>query len=199
MSTKASNTWCTRMTEDLLPSSDANVRDSNVVLAVDLDGTLCRTDTLHECLLHLVANEPKKLLNLPGWLADGRAGFKARLLDIVGTEPSNLPLNEAVMETVRTAREEGRRTALVSASDHRQVTAVAEATGLFDEAYGSAEGKNLKGPAKAAFLIERFGAKGFDYIGDSRADLPVWAAARVAITVGAGQGLARHLLGPGGL
>jgi len=92
---------------------------------------------------------------------------------------------------VRAARAAGRRTALVSAADHRQVTAVAETTGLFDEAYGSAEGQNLKGAAKAAFLTEHFGAKMFDYIGDSKADLPVWAAARKAITVQTNTGL-RH-------
>ncbi len=163
--------------------------DRSVALAVDLDGTLCRTDTLHEALLALAASKPLQLLNLPGWLAEGRAGLKARVADHGVIAPEDLPFNEAVVEMVRAARETGRRTVLVSAADHRQVTAVAEATGLFDEAYGSAEGLNLKGQAKADFLTERFGL--FDYVGDSTADLPVWAAARRAITVQAGQGL-RH-------
>ena len=39
---------------------------------VDLDGTLCRTDTLHEALLRLVAMDPAKLFRLPGWLAAAR-------------------------------------------------------------------------------------------------------------------------------
>ena len=90
-----------------------------------------------------------------------------------------------------TARAEGRQVALVSAADHRQVTAIAEATGLFDEAYGSAEGTNLKGAEKARFLTQHYGEKGFDYVGDSRADVPVWGAARQAITVGADAGLRR--------
>lgn len=160
-----------------------------VALVVDLDGTLSRTDTLHEMLLSLMATDPLKLIHLPGWIREGRAGLKARLADHGIVPADDLPLNEAVLECVRAAREAGRRTALVSAADHRQVTAVAEATGLFDEAYGSAEGRNLKGDAKAAFLTDHFGAKLFDYIGDSRADLPVWRAARRAITVQAGQGL----------
>ena len=159
--------------------------DTNITLVVDLDGTLSRTDTLHEALLSLVANDPMKLFRLPGWLAEGRAGLKARLADQGVIDPESLPLNETVIETIRAARAEGRRTALVSAADHRQVTAVAEATDLFDEAYGSAEGRNLKGDAKAAFLNDHFGPKMFDYIGDSKADIPVWAAARSAITVGA--------------
>lgn len=156
-----------------------------VPLVVDLDGTLCRTDTLHEALLAMVSRQPLTLLSLPGWLREGRAGLKARVADAGILPPEALPMNEAVIGLIEAARTEGRPVALVSAADHRQVTAVAEATGLFDEAYGSAEGTNLKGEEKARFLIERYGAQGFDYVGDSKADLAVWAKARHAITVGA--------------
>ena len=135
------------------------------VLVSDLDGTLCRTDTLHEAILNLAARDPLQLFFLPSWLMKGKAELKAKLADRGVLDPSGLPLNEDVIETLKAARSEGRITALVSASDHRQVTAVAEATGLFDEAYGTAEGRNLKGSAKAEFLAEHFGEKGFDYIG----------------------------------
>ena len=174
------------------PVTEPQTTDTQgVPLVVDLDGTLCRTDTLQEGVLALIANRPLALLQLPGWLSEGRAGLKARLADQGVVAPDELPMNDAVVEMINVARDEGRRTALVSAADHRQVTAVAAATGLFDEAYGSAEGQNLKGDAKAAFLTQHFGPKMFDYVGDSRADLPVWAAARRGITVRAGQGL-RH-------
>lgn len=163
--------------------------EREIALVVDLDGTLCRTDTLHEAILRQTASNPLTLARIPGWMREGRAGVKARLADIAVLDPDELPLNEAVVECVRAAREAGRKTALVSAADHRQVTAVAEATGLFDEAYGSAEGRNLKGAEKAAFLTEHFGPGMFDYIGDSKADLPVWQAARRAITVQASPGL----------
>lgn len=160
------------------------VQDSgDITLVVDLDGTLCLSDTLHESLLALAGTRPWKLLQVPKWLSEGRAGFKARIADEGVVPPDELPMNEGVIALVRAARAEGRRTALVSAADHRQVTAVAEATGLFDEAYGSAEGTNLKGEAKAAFLTEHYGPKMFDYVGDSEADLPVWHAARQAISV----------------
>lgn len=165
------------------------MQEQDIALVVDLDGTLSRTDTLHEALLALVTGAPGKLLQLPGWLGKGKAALKAELADIGVIDPAELPLNEAVLESLRVAREAGRRTALVSAADHRQVTAVAEAVGLFDEAYGTAEGRNLKGAEKAAFLTAHYGDGKFDYIGDSRADLPVWAAARQAITVEASPGL----------
>ena len=172
-------------------TADPDIPSAAVPLVVDLDGTLCRTDTLHEAVLSLAASDPKALLSLPGWLREGRAGLKARLADRGVLDASALPLNPEVVALVEAARAEGRPTALVSAADHRQVTAVAEATGLFDEAYGSAEETNLKGAEKARFLTAHYGDKGFDYVGDAAADAPVWAAARHAITVGAGAGLRR--------
>ncbi len=171
------------MTEQ--PSSD----DLSVTLVADLDGTLCRTDTLHEAVLTVLNREPLSLLKLPRWLAEGRAQFKAHLADRCVLDPEVLPFSPGVIAMLTAAREAGQHTALVSAADHRQVTAIAEATGLFDEAYGSAEGMNLKGAAKAAFLTDKYGEKGFDYLGDSKADIPVWQAARRAITVGAGSGV----------
>ncbi len=162
-------------------------------LAVDLDGTLSRTDTLHEALLAVVASAPAAL---GGILAAGRAGkaaVKRRVAEVAVIPAEALPLNEEVLELVRMARAEGRPTALVTAADEAQARAVAEATGLFDEviATGSpaALGRNLGGAAKAEALISRFGAGGFDYVGDARVDLPVWKAARRAITVRASAAL----------
>lgn len=165
--------------------------DSQVTLVVDLDGTFCRTDTLHEALLAGLVRRPLDVFRWPVWLGEGRAGFKARVADRGIVAAEDLPFNAAVLEAIRTAREAGRKTALVSAADHRQVTAIAEATGIFDEAFGSAEGRNLKGEEKAAFLNDHYGAGRYDYMGDARADLPVWAAARRAITVGADPMLRR--------
>ena len=165
--------------------------DAQVVLVSDLDGTLCKTDTLHEMVLSLIAKKPALLLRLPKWLSEGRAALKAHVADHGVLPADGLPLNDVIKDTLVQARSEGRETVLASAADHRQVTHVAEETDLFDAAFGSAEGRNLKGDEKAAFLVERYGAGNFDYIGDSSADLPVWAVARQAITVGASPALVR--------
>ncbi|MEL7460377.1 MAG: UbiA family prenyltransferase [Pseudomonadota bacterium] len=172
------------MTTDLAPKGD-----KDIVLVSDLDGTLCKTDTLQEAALAMIARQPMAVVKLPGWLKQGRAALKENIVNQGLLSAETLPMNDDVIEALKAARAEGRRTALVSASDERQVKAIAEATGLFDEAHGTADGKNLKGEAKAAFLTDHFGAKGFDYIGDAKADLPVWAAARRAITVQAGPDL----------
>lgn len=160
-------------------------KTDRVPLAVDLDGTLCRTDTLHEALLALVREKPSVLLQMPGWLKGGRAAFKAEVAARRVLRANELPLNEEVVDLVKAARADGRRTVLVSAAHEDQVKAVAEDTGLFDDAVGSTEELNLKGQAKAEYLLETYGESGFDYAGDGAPDLPVWRHARTAITVNA--------------
>lgn len=156
----------------------------SLVLVVDLDGTLCRTDTLHETALNIMTRSPRQIFSVVRALLSGKAAFKARVAEAEIIDGADLPLNADVIAAVKAARAEGRRTALVTASHQRQADAVAAATGLFDEVHGSTAERNLKGSEKAAFLTERFGKGGFDYMGDSLADVPVWSVARRAITVG---------------
>ena len=47
---------------------------------------------------------------------------------------------------------------------------------------------NLKGRAKAERLVGRFGSRNFDYLGNSRADLPCWRSAALGMTTGPGLG-----------
>lgn len=181
-----------------------------VPLIVDLDGTLCRTDTLHEGVLGVLAQNPFQALRLPLWLREGKEGFKREVADRHLIDPAALPYDDDVLDLIQTARAAGRPVALISAADHRQVEAVANHLGLFDLAVGTgspvAEG-NLRGEAKARFLVENFGEGGFDYVGDSGTDLPVWALARRAYGVRAGgavqkaagaQGTALEAVGDGG-
>ena len=62
---------------------------------------------------------------------------------------------------------------------------VANHVGVFDEVLGSDGKTNLRGGNKLKALIEKFGERGFDYAGNSPADLAVWRGAREAIVVNA--------------
>jgi phosphoserine phosphatase len=62
--------------------------------------------------------------------------------------------------------------------------------GLFDSIEGSDGVVNLVGAAKAARLRARF-ADGFSYAGDSIKDVPVFAAARSIVLVGASARVVR--------
>ncbi|MGH0036125.1 MAG: UbiA family prenyltransferase [Myxococcota bacterium] len=171
-------------------------------LYVDLDGSLVATDTLWESIWAYLRASPLGAWRVPLWLARGRAGFKAALSGAVGLDASVLPYRSEVVEYVRSERARGRTSVLATAADRRIARAVAEHLGVFDEVLATGDGANLKGAAKLE-AIERHRAElgagdGFEYIGDSSADLPVWRSARRVTAVGPGASLGRRLRQLGG-
>ncbi|HLY55549.1 MAG TPA: hypothetical protein VKS60_08335, partial [Stellaceae bacterium] len=107
---------------------------------------------------------------------------------------SRLPWNEPFLERLRSERAHGRRIFLASASTRTQVEAVAQHLGLFDGVYASDDTVNLKSGAKAAALVQDFGEGGFDYAGNSSADLAVWQRAGGVVAVNAGAALLRRVV-----
>jgi 4-hydroxybenzoate polyprenyltransferase/phosphoserine phosphatase len=159
-------------------------RETQPVLCVDLDGTLVRGDLLWECVVALLKTRPVTLLLLPFWLLRGRAYLKHQLAIRVDLDPGRLSYHQPVLELLRQEKLAGRRIALVTASDAHLAQAVAAHLGFFDEVHASDGKVNLKGSAKARFLSERYRASGFEYVGDSHADLEVWRLAKAAYVVG---------------
>lgn len=155
---------------------------------VDLDGTLLRSDLLHESLLALIARNPLYVLLLPFWLLGGKAAFKRQIASRIKLHPELLPYDERVLEALRTTDQRPR--VLCTASDELLAQKIAEHLGLFEATLASNGKTNLGGTRKAEALISRFGNRGFDYAGNNRLDLKVWCHAGDAIVVG-GTSLAR--------
>ncbi|HIM58841.1 MAG TPA: hypothetical protein EYJ00_05960 [Gammaproteobacteria bacterium] len=63
---------------------------------------------------------------------------------------------------------------------------------LFDDVMASNADFNLSSHNKAQKLIERFGEKQFDYMGDHMRDLPVWEASNLSILVNASDRVIKH-------
>jgi 4-hydroxybenzoate polyprenyltransferase/phosphoserine phosphatase len=153
-------------------------------LCVDCDGTLIRTDLLHESVLAAVKQSPLVLLQSLAKLLHGRAILKSYLASRVSLDISYIPLREDVLKIIHDARAEGRSILLVTASPESQAYALNLQHRLFDEVIATKEGgPNLSGKTKADLLVERFGVGRFDYVGDSWKDIPVWAKCRQAIVV----------------
>lgn len=154
-----------------------------VPLCVDLDGTLVRTDMLHEATLELLKRAPLSLARVPGWLAQGKATMKQRICDTISVEVAHLPYRREVLDLIEAARAEGRPVVLATATNAQIAEAVASHLGLFDKVLSSDSATNLSAEAKADRLVAEFGEGGFDYIGNGKADLPVWRRARRVIVV----------------
>lgn len=163
-----------------------------IPLCVDLDGTLTPVDTLQELLLDMARREPRALLRMPLWLARGRAWFKAQAAKHGRIDAQVLPYREDLLEWLRKQKAAGRRLVLATGANEAVARRVAQHLALFDEVHASDEHTNLAGAAKRAVLVKRFGERGFDYVGNARTDLRVWAGAREAVVVGAGRRLQRQ-------
>lgn len=153
------------------------------ILAVDLDGTLLRSDMLFESFWSATGSDWRTPLRAALALSKGRAALKRRLATDMQVDVTTLPYDPEVIDYVKAWRAQGGTAILVTASDDAIAQEIAAHLGIFDAAHGSDGTRNLKSVEKAAFLTERFGKGGYAYMGDAGADLPVWENAGKAITV----------------
>lgn len=160
-------------------------------LCVDLDGTLVNTDTLMEGILAILSS-PQKIVRAAQVVTTNRAAFKRRVADLADLAPELLPYNNKLIDYLREEKRSGRSIVLVTGADERLARAIADHLGIFDVVIASNGVRNLKGEAKAAELVNRFGHKNFDYVGDSRADLAVWRQADRIITANASKAVAKR-------
>jgi 4-hydroxybenzoate polyprenyltransferase/phosphoserine phosphatase len=151
-------------------------------LAVDLDGTLIKNDLLHDSLLFVLIRMPSKLLGVIKGLTKGKLALKSELSRLYIPKFEHVTINPDVLKLVQNARDAGRPTLLVSASHQQLVLELVKSLPVFDEAVGSEE-INLSGKNKAEFLASKYGKGGFDYIGNSKSDIPVWESADKALVV----------------
>ncbi|MDR4501766.1 MAG: UbiA family prenyltransferase [Nitrospirales bacterium] len=170
-------------TEQSIPLESVPDARNDQALCVDLDQSLIATDVLWESLLVLLKLQPWLLMALPFWLLQGRAALKRRIAERVILDPSSLPYRQDVLAFLRQEKARGRTLVLATASDYQPAEGIAAHLGLFSEVLASDGIVNLSGPRKQQALVSRFGEQGFDYIGDSATDLPVWSSAKRALLV----------------
>lgn len=153
-------------------------------LVVDLDGTLVATDLLAESVSAFLIASPGRALRLVQWLWKGRSLLKRELAARTEIDAASLPYREEVLQWLLAEHGRGRRLVLASASDRTLVQRIADHLGIFEEAFGTDDGVNLKAGNKRDLLVQRFGDRGFDYVGNHLDDLSVWEAGNIAHVVG---------------
>lgn len=171
--------------------------DSDCALFVDLDGTLTCSDLLAEAIVLALKRNPLNVFRLIVWAINGRANLKQRMAQWITPDVANQPYRLEVIDFLAEQKSVGgRRIVLATASDELWASRVAEHLDLFDDVIASNGDVNLKGRAKLEAIqayCRKKDIRTFDYIGDSRADVPIWLAASNAIAVDPG-GLALRSL-----
>lgn len=153
------------------------------VLVVDLDGTLIKTDLLAETASRFLIEQPHCFFKLLAWLAEGKSILKSRLAASTSIDVASLPYNQELLVWLRAEKAQGRRIVLATASHRVLADQVAAHLDLFDTVFATDSGTNLKASAKRNVLVGRYGERGFDYVGNDWADIPIWQAAAKAHVV----------------
>lgn len=171
------------------PTADARA----VALVVDLDHTLIRGDVAVEAMVRVLRHGLAATAALVRCLRRGPAATKTWLTRRLPPDAATLPYRDEVLALIAEARAEGRPVILATAAHWRTAARVAAAVGPFDAVLASGRRRNLKSAAKLAAIRAHLGGAPFDYVGDARADRPLWRAARRAYTVGVATGSAGEI------
>src|SRR5512137_928402 len=98
------------MTENhaVVQSSSSLPSAAAIPLAVDLDGTLVKTDLLVESLFALIRQNLSYLLIIPYWLLRGRAFLKREISRRITLDPHVLPYHGEFLAFLKAQHAQGR-------------------------------------------------------------------------------------------
>lgn len=141
-------------------------------LCVDLDGTLVKSDTLFDSTLALARHHPAGLLQIPGWLMQGKAALKQHITAAVQLDVAHLPYNRGLLQFLEQQQAAGRPIYLSTAADSALAHRIAAHLNIFTGVLASDGVVNLAGHNKLAAFRQKFGDN-FCYIGNALPDLPL--------------------------
>jgi 4-hydroxybenzoate polyprenyltransferase len=128
-----------------------------------------------------------KFWKLPVWLLGGKARLKTEVSRNAPLDAARLPYNTELVHYLQTQHREHRPIYLATGADGLLAQRVATHLGIFSGVLATDLAANLTGHRKLDRLKAQFGE--FDYIGNSRADLPLLANAGEAMVANPTAGL----------
>ena len=165
----------------------------STVLAVDLDHTLINTDMIFMGLKYLIFH---KIYLLPMliiiFLFKGRPSSKKYLYDNTFISVKDLPYNNSIINFINKNRKKYTHVILISGSYHKYVKSIADYLNIFDSYKGTSITINMISSNKTTYLKNNFNNFVFDYIGDSKKDIPIWEKSRKAFVVNR-KNITKHL------
>lgn len=151
------------------PLNPSNDLKNELPLVVDLDGSLIYTDLLWESITQLLKAKPLCFFYLLVWLLQGKAVFKHQIALHTIVHPEHLPYDQLLLQKAKHQHEQGRLTILATGSHLDYAEMIAAHLKVFGKEIASDQCRNLISNNKANALIQLFGEKDFDYVGNARA------------------------------
>ena len=161
---------------------------SSLILAVDLDNTLIKTDMIYIGLKFMLRHKiylfPMLMYIL---LIKGKPYAKKFLYDKTSYSLENLVFNKSVINFIKQNKGKYHEIILISGSYFKYVDAIASHINLFNYAVGTTVNRNMISLNKVIYLKKKYGNVIFYYIFVIKKDIPIWEAARTAYVVDNGN------------
>ena len=168
--------------------------DDNRILFVDLDGTLIKEDLSNLAFKHSLKNYPfRTLFYLLIFLLRGKPYLKDRISKNFEIPFEKLTFNKAAFDFIREVKNRHRVVYLISGSHQILVDQMGRHLNIFFESFGTRDNFNMVGSNKVQFIKENLKIQDFDYLGNSRQDLPIWKYTKRAIHTNAPKELIKTI------
>ena len=149
--------------------------DDNKILFVDLDGTLIKEDLSYLAFMDYLKKKPfKTLYHLIVFVFKGKPYLKEIISKDFRVPIESLTFNKGALDYVRDIKNRHRVVYLISGSHQILVDQFQNHLKIFFEAFGTNKKFNMVGQNKVKFINESLNINNFDYLGNSKKDLPIW-------------------------
>ena len=156
--------------------------DENKILFVDLDGTLIKEDLSNLAFINFLKKNPFKLIfYLFMFLIKGKPYLKEKISKNFNVPISKLTFNKNAINYIRDIKNRHRVVYLISGSHQILVDQIDQHLKIFFESFGTKNDFNMVGKNKVKFINKNLNIIEFDYLGNSKKDLPIWDYCRKII------------------
>ena len=149
--------------------------DENRILFVDLDGTLIKEDLSNLAFINLLKSNPIKLFfYLLIFIFKGKSYLKEKISKNFSVPINKHTFNKSALDYVREVKNRHRVVYLISGSHQYLVDQIDQHLKIFFESFGTKNNFNMVGTNKIKFINEKLNIIEFDYLGNSKKDMPIW-------------------------
>ena len=149
--------------------------DENRILFVDLDGTLIKEDLSNLAFINLLKSNPIKLFFYSLiFIFKGKSYLKEKISKNFSVPINKLTFNKSALDYVREVKNRHRVVYLISGSHQYLVDQIDQHLKIFFESFGTKKNFNMVGTNKIKFINEKLNIIEFDYLGNSKKDMPIW-------------------------
>ena len=149
--------------------------NENRILFVDLDGTLIKEDLSDLAFVNCLKTDPLRLIiYLIVFFFKGKSYLKEKISKNYIVPIEKLNFNNAALDYIRDVKNRHRVVYLISGSHQLLVDQIEGHLRIFFESFGTNIDFNMVGENKVKFINSELKILEFDYLGNSKQDMPIW-------------------------